>query len=650
MAITTKLKGRAVGLDVNMAATAAQVDIKWANPPSASSFRSGLLVRVKDNKNFLMVAIASAASFAPHTFISVINRNEGKTEFTTERFSVELPWIPTFWTSLVVLVSGQQYSVWAGPKGGLLRPYMGGEFSATPMPAEGDVYLYDENSTASESLVREYDNLTAWALEASDGIPAAGEFIEVRSDGIYRTAGGNNWGRITPRSGQNLYAPPSYLEARPARGIIIPSRGDLATLPDNELNKLKHQALYYPGYHFAAEAGASSYYDLFIAGLKSIGMEYILAPETAVGGLTNQGTLAGGVPAATLGGGIVQTVADSILPGGASWQCDGINDQVFLNWLTRTNLLLQPSPEVSNTQWTSAGGFFTNASTVTRDTATTQFDGVACLKCVTTGALEVEGFQAAFPVVTGKTYTVSAMVKGAVGGEKVQICIGSAAVGNAVSGTSVLGSVNWGRITVTFTATGTGTAVLAIRTPLEKKAQTFYADCFLAEQSETMGTFFPLVSELTSGLCGWSGTAWESNADQGPFARGTKRTFVVNLRKNGSGTYGVVGQGNNGLYIGGSALVLRMGGEGAADYSWAGVIPTNEKRQIIVTVDDINNEAELYIDGKFQFNTAPTKPFLPTTENASLGAAFGAAFSGDIGPLAISTRRLTRAEVEKLAF
>jgi hypothetical protein len=81
--------------------------------------------------------------------------------------------------------------------------------------------------------------------------------IELRSDGVYRQHPTDDvWGRLVPEDGFYFTSPPAGLDQRTARVIIVPSQGDLDTLPDVGSNNLSARALYRPGYLFAREAAS----------------------------------------------------------------------------------------------------------------------------------------------------------------------------------------------------------------------------------------------------------------------------------------------------------------------------------------------------------------------------------------------------------
>lgn len=82
----------------------------------------------------------------------------------------------------------------------------------------------------------------------------AARSIELRSDGVFRQHETDDvWGPLVPE-GFNPYAPPSYMEGRALRGLVLPSQGDLGVLHDGTSNKIEARVIYRPAYHFAREA------------------------------------------------------------------------------------------------------------------------------------------------------------------------------------------------------------------------------------------------------------------------------------------------------------------------------------------------------------------------------------------------------------
>jgi len=393
----------------------------------------------------------------------------------------------------------------------------------------------------------------------------------------------------------------------------------------------------------------------FVNRSQILGAAILYAPEKVTDPLTNLGVQGLVLPGVLTGG--PGLVVPGMINGSAKVSLDGVNDFIATNWLNRVNMLFQPSPEVANTQWSGAGGFFNNPATLTRDIATTQFDGVACWKVACTGANNTEGISTGgglAGLTIGKTYTASCMVKGAVGGEEVRIGIGSAEGGFGQSGVTVLSAVEWKRISVTFTATATKAAALAITGPAGKKVQTFFMDCALVEETNELRSFFPLVAEVKSGVAAFTGTEWESVSGTGSFPVGSKRTFVgfanrVDVVKDhplmgGSGTsppflwlaatnQNVVWQAQNGA---GGAV------------TWAAAWPGIEQNVFwAVAFDDVANTASLYINGVLVSTQAHANTYAGAG-SLQIGAMAASFFKGSELPFAAFPSLLGAQEIQEL--
>ena len=102
----------------------------------------------------------------------------------------------------------------------------------------------------------DYVRLIVYYSEATDEnrICFAERSIELRSDGMYRQHPTDDvWGPLIP-IGFLPFAPPSGMENRKVRGILIPTQGDLGELPDSGTNKESAQVISRDAYHFAREA------------------------------------------------------------------------------------------------------------------------------------------------------------------------------------------------------------------------------------------------------------------------------------------------------------------------------------------------------------------------------------------------------------
>lgn len=384
-----------------------------------------------------------------------------------------------------------------------------------------------------------------------------------------------------------------------------------------------------------------------------MGAGYLLGPADKEHLLINQGFVQG-VPAATLKG-TAALVQPGLLDDGDAAELLVENDFVDSGWRTRINMLFQPSPEVANTQWTAVGGFFNNPTALVRSTGSEQFDGIAKWKMTNPGAANTEGAATGGGValVKEKTYWASVYAKGAVGGESIEVGLGGAATGFALSGPVILSKTEWKRVSVKLKATATGAGAMAVigSAGVGKKAQVVSFDCALLEESEVLGSFFPFVSELESGVAGWSGEAWESVSSTGPWAQGTKRTFVMEVKLDTDRNYnGIFGDSAavNGLYVNAAKeAILRLGGGGAKDYV-LGILPAGAAHQIAVTVDLVAKTAQLYIDG-----VPGEVKALTNAPNGSgvlqIGNVFGVASTdGKMLPFAVFTRKLSTTELVEL--
>lgn len=124
--------------------------------------------------------------------------------------------------------------------------------------AKGKVGIYDACTTGAAGTRYYEDPVAVAPLTGAEAVPDAvgfpGRGIELRSDGVYRQHETDDvWGRLVP-DGFLPFFPAAGLEGRVARGILIPSSGDFASLADTGTNKLSAKVYYYPGYHFVSEA------------------------------------------------------------------------------------------------------------------------------------------------------------------------------------------------------------------------------------------------------------------------------------------------------------------------------------------------------------------------------------------------------------
>jgi hypothetical protein len=83
---------------------------------------------------------------------------------------------------------------------------------------------------------------------------SGGKKLELRTDGCFREAVGEAaWARLTP-VGFLPYLKPGGLEARPMKGVFIPTMGDFGSLPDAFTSKIELKIRYRPAYLFTSGA------------------------------------------------------------------------------------------------------------------------------------------------------------------------------------------------------------------------------------------------------------------------------------------------------------------------------------------------------------------------------------------------------------
>lgn len=133
------------------------------------------------------------------------------------------------------------------------------------------------------------------------------------------------------------------------------------------------------------------------------------------------------------------------------------------DYATITNLVTNPNFERGTTGWATSGiGPFVGAgATISRDT-TEKFSRTASLKVVTTGTNTGTAHQATKTIAAGEKYTASFWIKGAVGGERLQILLGSSGTDfaqYAAGGGTLEATTQWVRHSVTWTAGGAAGAL-----------------------------------------------------------------------------------------------------------------------------------------------------------------------------------------------
>jgi hypothetical protein len=132
----------------------------------------------------------------------------------------------------------------------------GGTFAPADVNAEAFyVLLKARNFGAKVLLSVDQIKMTVYYSTVTDEnrVCFATRSMELRGDGIFRQHPTDNvWGRGVP-DGFLPFAPPSGIEGRAVRGIIVPSRGDHLTQADLGNHKISARVYHFPGYHFVSE-------------------------------------------------------------------------------------------------------------------------------------------------------------------------------------------------------------------------------------------------------------------------------------------------------------------------------------------------------------------------------------------------------------
>lgn len=344
-------------------------------------------------------------------------------------------------------------------------------------------------------------------------------------------------------------------------------------------------------------------------------------------------------------------VVPGLITGEAKALFDGANDYIDPQWPTRTNWNTNPGIEVNTAGYDTVGSFFINGgAAVTRDVAT-KVEGAASLKVACANVIINEGVRmpSIVPVKIGDKVTLSAWMRGAVGGEKVQLCVGDAVVGFVTKEVTLTAA--FVRYEVTLTATAEGTTSIAFRNPL-KSASVFYADSMLVEKAATAGTYFPNNTQLANAEAGWSGAAHASASDIGPFARGVAKTFVmfanVSDLSNNKALFGGLTGDSGGLYVGsGTGRFAFYEGAGVVNaFAEATKIVLGSTTGIAYIHDGPNLKSKLSRNGGALEEIAMTADWDPFQDSLIIASGAGLGlWQGTMLPFAVFNRALSSQEI-----
>lgn len=391
---------------------------------------------------------------------------------------------------------------------------------------------------------------------------------------------------------------------------------------------------------------------------------YLVAPKTAGDPLTDLSLFARGAGSlkngAALGAGLIEESAAAYL--------DGTNDLIETPWLTRINQLLNPSFETNTTGWTLTATSWTSGTLTRSELPFAGSDGKWIAR--------VQATKDASATLRTATLTHKTAVGAVVPGNKYVASVLANVIDNTPLGVQVF--INWYTSASVFLSASTagtlftGTGITTLSSPAVVAPATasiaeiviqftssttgdtvdMRFDNVLLEEAESVGSYFPTIAQLASGEAGWSGTAYSSASDIGPFARGTKRTFIgVANRTDTSAAHALFGgsaaANAPSLNIAnGNLNVVWDPGTGATG-SWTAAWPaTGQVVAWALVFDEAGDTATLYINGVSQGAKAVTGAYSnPGALKLGARAASSIAFKGSMLPFTVLLGSSTAAEV-----
>lgn len=395
--------------------------------------------------------------------------------------------------------------------------------------------------------------------------------------------------------------------------------------------------------------------DRFVERAVALGAAYLLAPETTSDPLTNLGSVA--LSPGELKNGAALS-ASGLVDGAAAAVLEGTNDYIDPLWPTRTNLCTNPyAGALATTGWN-------KQDTPTTFEATESLPTLAGLPAGITTAFHVvgdsggDGASITFPQVEGAKYRMSLYAHIA---SKTATGLRFSYDGSGVIGVN-FSTVGGGFTRIDFEHTGPAAAPTGNIRIRQNSAGAidFYFTAVLIEESASLGSYGPLPADLTSGLAGWSDPTKPHNSasDWGPFARGTRRTFVAAVKPTDLADRAVFA-GSAAVNV--TQLILRSTplvrydtdtSKSPVEWSAPSGIVAGTTAFAALTYDDPSSLAQLFVNGAAQSSQAETDVF-PTGQTLligarSIGGSLGLLFKGSLLPFAVFTRVLSAAEVKSL--
>jgi hypothetical protein len=334
---------------------------------------------------------------------------------------------------------------------------------------------------------------------------------------------------------------------------------------------------------------------------------------------------------------------------------NGTSQYISSNWVTRRNIVANPSFEADTTGW----GYWWCQATLQRSTAQAQ-SGTASLKVSapsTCGA--VNGVSA----TAGKTYSAALQLRG---GTSAGLQVSLLYVNSSLQllrndSFNVNASGGWTRFAYNGSQFGAAPAgTIAIWVTVMNMASTnqdFYVDSAQVEEGSSIGPYFDGSSQDAR----WEGAANNStSATDGAFINGTTRTFEGWANRDTDTTDDVLFGGSDPntdpwLKLNAGSNDVRFKPDESVDASsgitWANAWPgKNQWVHWALVFNEASNQASLYINGELVSTQTTVAPYSPSPgrfiagARYSLGAITGY-FDGKVDDLAVYNRALTPAEI-----
>ncbi len=236
------LKGRALGTGLNIGDTVAHLDISNS---AVAQVEQGLMVRVVDEKNFLLVDLAHHT--ASQYNLSVFKVVAGS---LTALASKNIDVAPTSDSTLTVAAIGASVLVYINAVGAPLGEptYVLSDTDLSGALKTGDIDIYDQ--CINGPCTRTYDNFGVWTPNL-DAVLYAKQSAYLRWDGNYRESlDGLSVGPVADPTGDLLRMPVSGEENRSVEIMVKASRGDFGLVPDSGIDDISYKLAYRPSHLF----------------------------------------------------------------------------------------------------------------------------------------------------------------------------------------------------------------------------------------------------------------------------------------------------------------------------------------------------------------------------------------------------------------